>query len=231
MNLKNAWTYFTPAEKALWAGSVLLIIGSFLLFGGDSWLTLAASLIGVTSLLFNAKANPLGPLLMVLFSALYGVISFRFAYYGEMLTYVGMTGPMSAMALVSWLKNPYQGQRAQVRIARLTKKACLVIALLCAAVTAAFYFILRAFGTANLLPSTASVTTSFLAVALTYRRSALFALAYAANDLVLILLWSLAARSSLSYISVAVCFAVFLVNDSYTYINWRKLQRHQEAQG
>lgn len=231
MNLKNVWTYFTPTEKALWAGSVLLIIGSFLLFGGNSWLTLAASLIGVTSLLFNAKANPLGPLLMVLFSALYGVISFRFAYYGEMLTYVGMTGPMSAMALASWLKNPYQGQRAQVRIARLTKKAGLVIALLCAAVTVAFYFILRAFRTANLLPSTASITTSFLAVALTYRRSAFFALAYAANDLVLILLWVLAARSSLSYISVAVCFAVFLVNDSYTYINWRKLQRQQEAQG
>ena len=67
--------------------------------------------------------------------------------------------------------------------------------LLTAAVTAGFYFILRALGTANLLPSTVSVTTSFLAVYLTFHRSPLYALGYAANDVVLIVLWLLAARA------------------------------------
>lgn len=41
---------------------------------------------------------------MVVFSILYGVISFTFAYYGEMITYLGMTAPMAVVALVSWLK-------------------------------------------------------------------------------------------------------------------------------
>lgn len=50
------------------------------------------------------------------------------------------------------------------------------------------YFILRAFNTANIIPGTISVTTSFVAVYLTFRRSPYFALAYAANDVVLIVL-------------------------------------------
>lgn len=228
MNLKNAWTYFHPVEKILWACSVLLILASFCASGGGGRLTLAASLLGVTSLLFNAKANPLGPLLMILFSVLYGIVSLGFGYYGEMLTYLGMTGPMSALALVSWLKNPYQGQRAQVRIARVSRRSWLLVVLLAAVVTGMFYFVLKALGTANLAPSTLSVATSFLAVALTFLRSPYFALAYAANDLVLVVLWILAAWEDRSYLSIAVCFLVFCINDAYTYWNWRKLQRLQE---
>lgn len=226
--MKKWFRYFTPAEKALWLGSVLLIFASAWIFQGSGPLSLIASLTGVTSLLFNAKANPVGPLLMVVFSVLYGVISFSARYYGEMATYLGMTGPMSLLALVSWMKNPYQGQRAQVHIARLSKKAAALTLLLTLLVTGLFYYILRAFHTANLIPSTISVATSFLAVAWTYLRSPLFALAYAANDGVLILLWVLAAQEDPSCWAVAVCFGVFLINDSYTYYNWRRIQRRQE---
>ncbi len=224
--MKKLFRYFTPAEKALWLSSVLLILASARLFPGGGPLTLIASLTGVTSLLFNAKANPVGPLLMVVFSILYGIISFSARYYGEMFTYLGMTGPMSVLALISWVKNPYQGQRAQVHIARLSKRAAVLILLLTLLVTVLFYYILKACGTANLPLSTISVATSFLAVALTYLRSPLFALAYAANDGVLIALWLLAGDSG-SW-AVAVCFLVFLLNDSYTYYNWRRIQRRQE---
>ena len=224
--MKKLFRYFTPAEKALWLSSVLLILASARLFPGGGPLTLIASLTGVTSLLFNAKANPVGPLLMVVFSILYGIISFSARYYGEMFTYLGMTGPMSVLALISWVKNPYQGQRAQVHIARLSKRAAVLILLLTLLVTGLFYYILKACGTANLPLSTISVATSFLAVALTYLRSPLFALAYAANDGVLIALWLLAGDSG-SW-AVAVCFLVFLLNDSYTYYNWRRIQRRQE---
>ncbi len=224
--MKKLFRYFTPAEKALWLSSVLLILASARLFPGGGPLTLIASLTGVTSLLFNAKANPVGPLLMVVFSILYGIISFSARYYGEMFTYLGMTGPMSVLALISWVKNPYQGQRTQVHIARLSKRAAVLILLLTLLVTGLFYYILKACGTANLPLSTISVATSFLAVALTYLRSPLFALAYAANDGVLIALWLLAGDSG-SW-AVAVCFLVFLLNDSYTYYNWRRIQRRQE---
>ena len=77
------------------------------------------------------------------------------------------------------------------------------------------------------MPSTISVTTSFLAVYLTFRRSPYFALAYAANDIVLIVLWTLASAYDIRYISVVVCFAAFFVNDLYGYINWQKMKLRQ----
>ena len=83
------------------------------------------------------------------------------------------------------------------------------------------------FDTANLLPSTLSVTTSFVAVYLTFRRSPYFALAYATNDIILIILWVLASIYDMKYISVVVCFAAFLINDIYGFISWRKIKIRQ----
>lgn len=77
-------------------------------------------------------------------------------------------------------------------------------------------------------PSIVSVTTSFLAVYLTFRRSAFFALAYAANDVVLIVLWVLAARTEPRYLSMVACFAAFLVNDLYGFWSWRKMHARQK---
>ena len=219
--------YFTKAEWLLWGSSVALILGAFLVFDRVNYMTLLASLIGVTSLIFNAKGNPIGQALMIVFSLLYGVISYRFAYFGEMITYVGMTGPMALLALISWLRNPYQGNKAEVAVNRIGRGEWAFLLLLSAAVTVAFYFVLDHFGTANMLPSTLSVTTSFIAVYLTFRRSPYFALAYAANDIVLVILWSLAAVHDISYISVVMCFALFLVNDIYGYISWRRMERRQ----
>ena len=226
--LKYLKNYFTKIEKILWCSSVALIVISFFVFGGGSILTLAASLIGVTSLIFGAKGNPLGQLLIILFSVLYGIISFSSRYYGEMITYLGMTAPMAVFALISWLKNPYNGNKSEVEIRRLKKNEIPVIVLLTAAVTVIFYFILKAFGTSNLLPSTISVTTSFAAVYLSLKRSAYFAAAYAANDIVLIVLWVLSAIEDISYLSVVICFIVFLVNDIYGFINWLKMRKRQE---
>jgi len=221
--------YFSRTEFILWFGSVALIITTFIIFDRRNYLTLLASMIGVTSLIFNAKGNPFGQFLMIVFSLLYGIISFGFSYYGEVITYLGMTMPMAAIALISWLRNPFNGNHAEVKINRISKLENIFMWLLSAAVTLAFYFILRHFNTANLLPSTLSVTTSFIAVYLTFRRSPYYALAYASNDIVLILLWYLASAHNISYISVVICFIVFLVNDIYGFINWRALQKKQAS--
>lgn len=230
LKLKKLLNYFSLAEKALWLASAALIIVAFIVFDGVNFLTLTASLVGVTSLIFNAKGNPIGQALMVVFSVLYGIISFGYAYYGEMATYLGMTAPMALFSLIAWLKNPYGGNRAEVAVNRLTKRDLLFLCVSAIVVTAAFYFILRAFNTANLLPSTVSVTTSYFAVFLTYKRSPYYALAYAANDVVLIILWVLAAIESFAFISVVICFIAFLVNDIYGFISWQKMQEKQEGE-
>ena len=219
--------YFSKAEIILWSVSVMLITASFCVFDRENYLTLTASLVGVTSLIFNAKGNPFGQLLMVVFSLLYGIISYSFAYYGEMVTYIGMTLPMAVFALVSWLKNPYKGNRAQVKVNSIGKKEILFMCWVALIITVIFYFILKRFNTANIIPSTVSVTTSFVAAYLTFRRSPLFALAYASNDVVLIIMWIMASVCEIRYISVVVCFAAFFVNDIYGYISWKKMKRKQ----
>ena len=219
--------YFTTGELLLWGMSVLAIVLSFLFFDRENTVTLAASLIGVTSLIFNAKGNPLGPLLIIIFSVLYGWISYTFDYYGEMITYLGMSAPMAVFALVSWLRNPYKGNKSQVSVGEVGKKETVFMLALSAVVTFIFYFVLDALNTANMIPSTISVTTSFLAVYLTFRRSEYYALAYAANDVVLIILWTLATMQNISYLSVTICFVVFLVNDLYGFINWKRMKKIQ----
>jgi len=206
-----------------------MIVSSFIIFDRESYITLIASLIGVTSLIFNAKGNPFGQSLMIVFSLLYGIISFTFSYYGEMLTYLGMTMPMSVFALISWIKNPYKGNKSEIAVNKLKRKEYIFISILAILVTFIFNFVLDYFNTANLIPSTISVTTSFLAVYLACRRSPYFAIAYASNDIVLIVLWIMASAEDISYISVVVCFAVFLVNDIYGFINWRRMQKRQAA--
>ncbi len=227
--IKSLLKYFSKTEIILWCSSVILVVLSFCIFDRENYLTLCASLIGVTSLIFNAKGNPFGQVLMVLFSLLYGIISFSFAYYGEMITYLGMTMPMAICALVSWLRNPYQGNKAEVKVNVIGKAENVFMWVITAVVTVLFYFILDAFETANILPSTLSVTTSFLAVYLTFRRSPFFALAYAANDIVLIVLWIMASVYDAKYISVVVCFGAFLVNDVYGFISWQKMKARQQG--
>lgn len=227
--IKGLCRYFSKGELLLWVLSAVTITISFLLFDRTNYLTLIASLIGVTSLVFNAKGNPFGQLLMVIFSVLYGIISCSFSYYGEMITYMGMTGPMAFFALVSWLRNPYKGKKSQVKVNSINRKEAWFTVLLTAAVTAVFYFILKYFETANLFFSTVSVTTSFAAVYLTFRRSPYFAMIYALNDIVLIILWVYASLSDITYLSVVICFLMFLVNDIYGFVSWLKMEKKQNS--
>ena len=85
--------------------------------------------------------------------------------------------------------------------------------------TLIFYFILRALNTSNIVFSTISITTSFLASALTLLRSSYYALGYASNDIVL---WILASFKNPVYLPVAFNFMIFFINDLYGFISWKK---------
>ena len=226
--MKRILDYFSKTEMYLWSISVLMIVISFCAFDRSNYMTLFASLIGVTSLIFNAKGNPIGQILMVLFSLIYGYISYRFAYYGEMATYIGMTMPMALFALISWLKHPYKGNKSEVEVNDVTKLELFFMCVITIVFTIVFYFVLRYFNTSQIFFSTLSVTTSFIAVYLTFRRSPFYVISYAANDVVLIILWTIASIKDIHYISVCVCFMAFFVNDIYGFISWQRMKIRQQ---
>lgn len=225
--MKKLFSYLSVWEWILWGASLLSIAVAFFAFDRVNYFTFISSLVGVSALTFCAKGHPIGQFLVIIFGIMYAVISFSYSYYGEVITYLGMTAPMAVFALISWLRNPYEKGKSEVKVNRIGWREILLMLLASAAVTVIFYFVLLIFGTENLIPSTISVTTSFIAIYLTARRSPFYAVAYAVNDLVLIVLWILASIEDVSYISVVVCFAVFLINDMYGFFNWMRMQKRQ----
>ena len=202
-------------EWILWICSLTVVIVSNMMTEKVDLLTLGAALVGVTSLIFAAKGNVWAQILMILFSILYGIISFHFRYWGEMMTYLGMTLPMAVWSTITWIRNPSEENGNEVSIQKLNRKHLTGLLLGTVVVTGIFYVILKKLDTPNLLFSTISVITSFLAASLTMLRSSYYAVGYAANDMVLIVLWVLAAVENPMYIPVVLNFGIFFLNDMY----------------
>lgn len=227
MKFHNPFRDLTKFEWALWLTSVVVVIASYLVAEEEGLLNMIASLIGVTALIFIAKGYVTGQVLTVIFAIFYGIVSYYFRYYGEMITYLCMTAPIAMISIISWLKHPYEDTK-EVEIAHVTKKQVFLMVILAIVTTTVFYFILRFLGNANLLVSTISVTTSFVACYLAFLRSPYYALGYAANDIVLIILWIMATMEELSYLPMVICFVMFFFNDIYGYYNWKKMRKRQE---
>ena len=114
-----------------------------------------------------------------------------------------------------------------VKIRRVSGMEFVLLLLLSLAVSVGGYFLLAALDTPQLWVATFSIFTSFLASALTFLRSPYYALAYIANDVVLILLWGVACFTEPQYLSVVACFVTFLANDLFAFIKWRARERKQ----
>ena len=107
--MNNPIKNFTKKEWILWIASLLIVIVSNLFSTDFDLLTLMTALIGVTSLIFAAKGNVWAQILMIMFSILYGIISYRFRYWGEMITYLGMALPMAIWSTLTWIRHPSGG--------------------------------------------------------------------------------------------------------------------------
>ena len=227
--MKNPFKMLTRFELFLWIGSLLVVLVSSLLSPTPDVFSTVASLVGVTSLIFIARGFAVGQALIIVFATMYALLSLEQSYYGELITYAGMTLPMAVVSLIAWLRNP-NGSTGEVKVRRLNARMLISVGLLSLVVTVVFYFVLSALDTASLAVSTFSVATSFFAAMLTALRSPYYALAYAVNDIVLVVLWTIAAVNDPGAYSVVACFVTFLVNDLYGFISWIRMAKAQSIQ-
>lgn len=218
--MSNPFKLFTKRDYILWIVSLVIVLVSNILPGQIDVVTLIATLLGATSLMFLAKGNAWTHILTTVFCILYGVVSYRYRYWGEIVTYLGMTMPMAIWSLITWLRNPSK-EEGVVEIRHLTKKGWAGVFLFNVVVTMLFYFILSFLQTPNLVFSTLSIFTSFGAATLTMLRSSYYALWYAGNDIVLIILWIFASLENPIYIPMIANFGIFLVADLYGFWNWK----------
>jgi len=223
----NVFKQLTKFEWFLWIFSLITVSISYTLVPQQNVFSLFACLIGVTALIFCAKGFVVGQVLIVIFSVLYGIVSYTFAYYGEMITYLCISSPVAICAIISWIKHPYK-ETKQVEISKMSKNQHYIMWILTVFVTVTLYFILKTLENANIIFSTISVATSFVAAYLTVVRSPFYAIGYACNDIVLIILWILATIENLSYLPMIACFVVFFINDLYGFFNWKKMEKSQK---
>lgn len=226
MNLFKSIKNLNRFEKCLWIFSMTVSLLCSFFSKTFYFPSLFASLVGVTALILVAKGDVWGQILTLLFGILYSVVSYKFRYFGEMITYLGFTCPIAVLSIITWIKNPYS--ETQVKVGKMTAGKTVILLVLTALVTFGFYFVLRHFNTPNIVFGTISIATSFLASSLMMLRSPLYAAAYGLNDIVLVVLWVLASLKDISYITMVACFAVFLINDVYGYLSWKKMMKNQQ---
>ena len=152
--LSNPLKTLTKKEWLLWLASLAAVIISNFATNDLDLLTLISALLGVTSLIFAAKGSVWAQFLMIVFCILYGIISFRFHYWGEMITYLGMTLPMAAWSAITWLQNPSEENENEVAIQTLNKKHIIGLIISTIIVTSIFYYILMWLDTPNIIFST-----------------------------------------------------------------------------
>lgn len=225
--LYNPFALLKKREWILLIFSIAVVGVSSAFAGGEGILSTVASLIGVTALIFVARGDAYGQIITIVFSILYGIISYKFKYYGEMITYVFMSAPAAFVTLIAWLKHPYKDSH-EVKVDSMTKNKWLMTIGLSLVITVVFYFLLKALGTSNLVVSTISILTSSFACILLILRSPYYAIAYSSNDIVLIILWILATIENVKYLPMIFCFVMFLANDLYGFYNWRKMKKTQK---
>ena len=202
----------------------------FIVLKNKEWLYLVTTIVGATALIFLAKGNLVGIILSIAFSVFYSVVAITFRYYSEIITYFGMTLPIEIISLIQWIRHPFKGEKTEVEIVKLKNEEYLYIVVAGAVVTILFYFILKWLNTSNLIFATISIFTSFVAAILSLKRSRFYAIAYALNDIVLIILWTLATLDDLSYLAIVICFVSFFINDVYAFINWTKMYKNQRKE-
>lgn len=225
--MKKILKYFSLFEWILWLGSIITVVVFFIVLQNKEWLYLVTTILGATSLIFLAKGNLVGLILSAVFSVFYSIVAVTFRYWSELVTYAFMTLPITVLSIIQWVKNPYKGKKTEVEIVELPTNQYFNIFVAGAIVTILFHFILVWLNTPNIIFSTLSIFTTFIAAYLSLKRSRFYAIAYALNDIILIVLWSLATATDLSYLAIVICFVSFFANDLYAFINWTRLYKKQ----
>ncbi len=226
--LKN-WNIF---EIVFLFASLLGLSLCFIFEVDKNVLSFITSLVGVVSVLLVAKGLVIAPFIDIVYNILYSIVAITQKYYGEAIIYIALMIPISLFAIISWLRNKSKNNNAMVEQNNIYGKEYLYLAIVTMISTVAFYFLLKALNTNELIISTLSLITSAVASYLMLRRCKYYALGFVANDIILIIMWAIVVKNSgLGYLPTLISFAIFLINDIYGFIRWSIEQRKQNKEG
>ena len=223
LKLFKNWNIF----EIIFLFACLLGLTLCFIFGVDkNVLSFVTSLIGVVSVLMVAKGLVIAPFINISYNVLYSIVAITQKYYGEAIIYIAIMMPISIFSIISWLRNKNKNNSAVIEQNSIHKKEYLYLFLSTSVLTVAFYFLLKALDTNELIISTLSLITSAVASYLMLRRSKYYALGFVANDIILIIMWAIVVKNSgIGYLPTLLSFVIFLINDIYGFIHWSLTQK------
>ncbi len=208
--------------------SYVAIITCFIVFPDKNWLSLTSSLLGIFAVILVAKGIVWAPIVNLVYGIFYIIISITQGYYGEAIIYGFMMTPLYIFSIITWLKNRNKENSQVVEVNSIQGKEYIYLAIGTVIFSVAFYFILRALNTSQLLISTFSLTTSAIATYLMLRRSSYYAIGFMIDDIVSVVLWSMSIVTfGIEYLPSVLCFCVFLINDIYGFVHWKREEKKQ----
>ncbi len=223
--IKKVFGKWNAIELIFYIAGLALIITMSICFGA-SWMSAVTGIFGLSCVLFAAKGKIIGIFFTWVMIVFYSILSYKNKYYGEVFINLCMMFPMTIIQLISWLKN--LGKDYVVKVNSITKKEIIIVCSAAALAFVAFYFILRALNTSQLIFSTISIVTSVLATYFQSRRSKYGFLAFLVNDAVLCVLWLFATLEDIKNVAMLTAVALYVVSDIYGFISWGILQKRQQ---
>ena len=215
------------AELILYFAGLALIVTMSVCFGA-SWISAITGIFGLSCVIFAAKGKVIGIFFTWLMIVFYSILSYKNKYYGEVFINACLMFPMTIISLVAWIKN--LGKDYVVKVNSIKKSEIITVFCVAAVAFVAFYFILRALNTSQLLVSTISIVTSVLATYFQSRRSKYGFLAFLFNDVVLCVLWLFATLEDIKNVAMLTAVALYVISDIYGFISWGVLQKRQQKE-
>lgn len=226
-NLFKEWKLF---DICFLTFSILIIIFCFLLIPNKNISSLIVSILGIITVISGAKGLIISPFINIIYNIIYIIICFSQKFYGEVIIYSFILTPLNIITINSWFKNRSKENKNIVKVNKLSIKEYFILGILTILITICFYFLLKSLNTKSLLISTLSLTDSFVATYLLFRRCSNYALAYIVNDIILITLWfSTINTEKTAHLPIIISFIIFLINDIYGLTLWKKREKIQNT--
>ena len=206
--------------------SILITLG---IVFHSSWVIITNALLGITTSFLLSKAIILGNAVGLVQVAFYIYLSFQNRYYGEIISCSLTSIPIYIISLITWLKNKDHG-RVKINNKFGYKELILTIAVVFC-LSFGFYYMLRAFNTANLIISTVSVCLGCFKGYLQIRRSELNFIFSLINRVITFVLWlCIVLGGSLGYIPTVVTYAMYFTLDVFGLTVWLRLKKKQKTE-
>ena len=212
--------------ELVYYGIICVILLTLGLVFHSSWVIIVNALLITTSFLLS-KAIVLGNVVGLVQVAFYIYISFQNKYYGEIISCALTSIPIYIATFITWIRNKDNGQ-IKINNRFGYKELILTIAIIFC-LSFGFYYLLRAFNTANLIISTVSLCLGCFKGYLQIRRSELNFVFSLINRVITFVLWlCIVLEGSLGYIPTVVTYAMYFTLDVFGLIVWLKLKKKQK---